>query len=181
MSRYLFRCLPLILALSLAPLVSGQTAPSAESSQQQGRELRLALRDHFRTRLRVELALSDDQVEQLLPRVERMEQLMTDSRRERGELLRRLRQRLRDGATDVELQELLVRLQQLDRETRSAEQAGREQIDELLSVRQQVQYLFFTQQFRRELQQQIQRLRQQQGDGGPRSGRGRRPPATKRP
>ena len=120
------------------------------------------LRRADKYRLRAALSLTDDQVQHILPRVERFEEQKRLSQREIAESVRRLRRGLDQGATDAELRELLERIDRSEREQWERERLFIAEIGEVLSARQQVQLRFFLQHFRRQIQEKIRELR---GDG----------------
>jgi hypothetical protein len=135
------------------------------------------MRRYFHNQLRLELALSDEQMAELGPRVERIEDARTRAQRERRATLRELRYGLREGASDEQLQSLLDRLHAIETEQRAAEEAAMSEIDGMLTVRQSVQFRFFIQRFRQELQRRVQQLRRDRtGETGPGPGGSQRPP-----
>jgi hypothetical protein len=67
-------------------------------------ELRRAMQEYFHNQLRIELSLSDEQMSQLVPKIERIEQARGETRRERAATVRRLQRGLREGGADDELQ-----------------------------------------------------------------------------
>jgi hypothetical protein len=143
-----------------------ETAGSADS------ELRDAMRRLFENRLRSELSLTDEQMTEILPMVESIEQSRHAARRERQDTVRALQEGMREGATDAELQQQLDRLDAIEQTTRAAERDVMQEIDKLLTVRQRVQFRFFTAHFRRQLQNRIQSVRRERMDREDR----RRPP-----
>jgi hypothetical protein len=109
----------------------------------------------------MELALSDEQMERIVPKIEQIEALRTEGRKERAGALRQLRQGLAQGAGDEELQTVLDRLDAIEVDQRRQERQLVAEVDARLTVRQRVQFRFFTQRFRRELQRRIQQLRRE--------------------
>jgi len=139
-------------------------------------ELRRAMQEYFHNQLRMELSLSDEQMSQLVPKIERNEQARGEARRERAATVRRLQRGLREGGADDELQSLLDRLDRIEIDQREAERALMKEIDEQLTVRQRVKFRFFIQRFRRELQRRVEQLRRERfGDGEGQFRRPRRP------
>ncbi len=134
------------------------------AEEQLGDELRTAMERYFRSRLRAELGLTDEQMVELAPRLERIERSRSSARRERLSIVRRLQRGLRTGADDDQLQGLLDRLDSLEFEQRDLERSAMREIDATLTVRQRVELRFFVQRFRRELQRKVQQLRD---DGRP--------------
>ena len=151
--------LVLLLGSAVAPCRAAQ-APGRRGGAQEGRaELRQAMQQYFEKRLRVEVSLSDPQVEHIVPRVEQLEEAKRAMRRSRMETARRLRFGLERGAADDELQELLDRLDRTERDQRELERSLQKEIDEVLSAPQRVQLRFFMQQFRQEMQSKIREFR----------------------
>ena len=105
--------LALVAPAGMLPQGPGDAAGDASGG---GRELRAAMQDYFENRLRAALSLTDDQVQHILPRVERFEEQKRLSQREIAESVRRLRRGLDQGATDAELRELLERIDRSERE-----------------------------------------------------------------
>jgi len=138
-------------------------------------ELREAMRQYFENRLRAELALSDEQMAALQPHVRALEQSRAGFREERTQTVRRLRRGLEQGAGDAELQTLLDRLDAIDTEQRAGERGILDEIDQLLSVRQRVEFRFVSEQFRRKLQERIEEMRRRGGRGGREGRAGGRP------
>ena len=136
-------------------------------------ELRSAMQEYFAKRLRAELSLSDDQFEEIVPLVHRMEETKRSARRVQMESIRRLRQGLTQGASDAELQEALDGLEQSELDQQEDRRAMLRKIDRVLSTRQRVQLRFFTQRFRRDIQDKVQELR---GERAPRRRPNRRRP-----
>jgi hypothetical protein len=138
------------------------------------------MRRYFHNQLRMELALSDEQMEELGPRVERFENARNEANRARGATLRELRRGLREGAADEQLQALLDRLDTIENEQRAAERSAMAEIDGMLTVRQRVQFRFFIHRFRQELQRRVQQLRRdRQGESAPGLGGSQRPPSRR--
>lgn len=151
----------LLTCVSLAPVAAQEDATPAE--------LRQAMRQFYENRLRETLQLSDDEMESLRPAIDELEALRRSFREQRSRATRELRDGLRDGARDAELQAQLDRLDALEGDHRQAERAVMARIDEQLSVRRRVQFRFFSERFRRELQRRVQSMRggerQQRRDG----------------
>jgi len=139
--------------------VTAQDRPAEGDDGPAQETLREAMRDYFRNQLRMELALSDDEMAELVPLIEQIESVRGEARRERAATLRGLRRGMREGAADAELEHGLQRLDAIDTNQREREQQLVARIDELLTVRQRVEFRFFTQRFRQELQRRVQELR----------------------
>jgi hypothetical protein len=165
---------PGILSGALAQDPPAQPPPPAPGQEEvPPGELQRAMRDYFANRLRAELALSDEQAEQILPRIEQLERERAASRQTRIDTVRQLRWGLEHGAGDDELQQLLDHLEQTEHDLQARQREAFSEIDQVLSVRQRVQLRFFVERFTRTMRERINQLR-----GGARPGRepGRRPP-----
>jgi len=166
-----FALLVLVAMLTAAPLPA--QGPAASSTAVEEDELREAMRDYFQNRLRDELVLTDEQMAEIAPKIERIEQSRAESARSRKATARRLQVGLRQGESDERLQQLLDTLTKIEADQQQTERTTLSEIDALLSVRQRVKLRFFIQGFRRQLQR---RVRELQGDRwGPESPPGRRP------
>lgn len=166
----------LLLTPALGPAVARELPQPADdvAPSLAAEELRQALRSYFEKRLRAELALSDEQLEHMLPRFEELEQARAASRRERMAIRRRIERGLNEGATDVELEQMLHRLQGMRRVQAEAESATMREIDQVLSVRQRVQLQIFLEQFRSDMQSRMRALRRSESDADRRTGPARR-------
>jgi hypothetical protein len=134
-------------------------------------ELREALFRYFEKRLRVDVGLTDEQVAEVVPRVRAMERERARSVRDRRTAAMDLRRAYREGAGDAELESLLDRIEEIDRNLRSEMDRLMGEIDASLTVRQRVEFRAFLQQFRRDVRERVQKLR-----GTPSSPGSRRPP-----
>lgn len=174
-------CVMLLALCAAGPLPAQQQPPPPEDpGGSPDGELRQAMRRYLHNQLRMELALSDEQMAELSPRIERIEGARSEARRARGTTMRELQRGLREGAGDQQLQTLLDRLDAIEREQREAERSAMAEIDEMLTVRQRVQFRFFIQRFRQELQRRIQQLRRDRmGGPGPGFGGSQAPPGRR--
>ena len=173
--RTLFR---LLLTAALAtgaalPATAQEAAPRPSPGGPD--ELRREMQNLFQNRLRAQLALSDEQTEAILPRLQEIEDAKRAARRDRMEVVRQLRRGLDQGATDDELQGLLDRLTGLERREKEREWTLMEEVDDALSTRQSVQLRFFTERFRRMMAEKIRELRKDGYPGRPMGGRRGRP------
>lgn len=157
------RGLALLAVLLLTVGQSGaQERPPALAGPEDS-ELREALFSYFEKTLRTELALSDEQAEQLMPMVREMERQRARMQRERMAATRELRRGYRSGADDDELARLLARVDEIEVRNREERRTMMQEIDQVLSVRQQVRLRGVIQRFRQNVQRRIRELR-----GGPR-------------
>ena len=147
----------LVLACVTPPILAQEEPPpSGESSPG---ELQRELRKFFADGLRSELDLTDEQVEQIMPKVQELEQERGVVRRERGDALRRLQRGVESGASDAELQELLDRYDGADRRQLELKERLYTDIDSALSVRQRVRLRFYVERFPRMMREKIEELR----------------------
>ena len=143
-------------------LVGNPSLPMAaaeQGSDAADSEVGDAMRRLFRNRLRAELALTDAQMEKILPWVEQIETSRNQARRARQQQARALQRGLREGADDAELERLLGEMDRLEIGQRETERAAHAQIESELTVRQRVQFRFFIERFRNQLQERIRSLR----------------------
>jgi len=147
----------LVLSCAVLPILAQDEPPSTDEAGPG--ELRREMSKFFADRLRAELALSDEQVEQIMPRVQALEQERGSVRRDRGEALRGLRRGVESGASDAELQELLDRYDGADRKQVELKERFYGDIDSALSVRQRVRLRFFVERFPRMMREKIEDLR----------------------
>jgi hypothetical protein len=145
----------LVLTVVVALPIAAQEPPPSDSA----RELHAAMRRHFENRLRAELSLSDEQVEQIVPRMNELEASRQRTRRERGEVMRRLRSGMEGGASDADLLADLRELERFEIDQREMDRTAMAEIDESLTARQQVQLRFFVQRFREQMQERVRALR----------------------
>ncbi len=125
-------------------------------------------------RMKRELALSDKQYEQILPKVQEFEQTRAASFRERRSLDEQLRALLgREGVKDSEYTELVNRMASLDEADRKAEAAHLAELRRVLTPRQQAQLIVFRMQFRQWIESRMRDARQLRGQGPGPGGQGR--------
>ena len=154
----------------VAPVVA-QTEPPETGGSGPG-ELQREMRKYFADGLRAELDLTDEQVEQVMPKVRELELERGAIRRDRMEAMRGLRRGIEQGASDAELQELLNRYDAADRKQVELKERLFGDIDESLTVRQRVRMRFFVERFPRMMREKIEDLR---GGAVGRGERGRPP------
>ena len=147
----------LVLSCVVPPIVAQTEAPQGEGADPG--ELQRELRKFFADGLRAELDLTDEQVEQVMPKVQALERERGAVRRERAETTRQLRKGMESGASDAELQELLVRYDGVDRRQLEIKDRLFGEIDSSLSVRQRVRMRFYVERFPRMMREKIEELR----------------------
>ena len=135
-------------------------------------ELQQRIQTKFDNMLREELQLTDQQEQLVMPEIHRLEEAKRSFGRERMGLVRSIREGLRDGASDKELADMMEQLDALELRRVEMEQDALQRINADLSVRQQAQFRFFVDDFRRELRSRLER-RNRLGEAPP---HGKRPP-----
>jgi len=163
--------------LAVAMMATGYClaqGPGSGGEIEPGHELRQAMQRYFETRLRTEVMLTDEQMGEIVPLVQQIEASRVEATKERREAERSLRRALREGADDAELSAQLDRMDRAELEWRRLELDRRAELEEKLTARQRVQFRFFVDRFRRDMQRRVQRLRQERGTQ--REGRRRGPP-----
>jgi Spy/CpxP family protein refolding chaperone len=134
-------------------------------------------------RMKDELGLSQQQYEQVLPKVEERERSRQATFRARRERMQKLRESLaREGTKDSELTDAVDGIVTLEDSERKQDAALLADLRKILSPRQQAQLLFFRQRFRQWVEGRMrdaQELRQRYGRPGAegRGGAGGAPPS----
>lgn len=140
---------------------SSLTGSQATAEGELGEELREAMVEFFRRGLADHVGLEDEQIDEVLPWVRKMEADRRKFRRDKARLLTQLRREYRRGGSDAKLRAALEGIDRVDREMRESQLSAQAEVDRYLSVRQQVQFRFYAQRFRRQLEQRIRGI---QGD-----------------
>jgi len=166
----------LLLLIFFVAAPAGAQDPAAERERAAPGELQREMRKYFADRLRADLDLTDEQADQILPQLQRLERERGALRRQRSETLEQLREQSESGAGDDELQALLDRLDRSERDQLDLRQSAYSEVDRLLTVRQRVRLRFFVEGFPRMMREKIMELR-----GDDRQGRERGYPAHRRP
>jgi len=139
------------------------------------------MRKFFSDSLRADLGLTDEQAEQIMPQIQRLEQERGDARREREGTTRALRDGVDQGADDDELQALLDRLDDSERRQLALRESAFAEIDRYLTVRQRVRLRFFMEGFPRMMREKIMELRGGRRPGWDRGDAPRHRPPGERP
>ncbi len=123
------------------------------------------------------LDLSPEQQETVIPLIEDLSASRRAFNRERRLVLMRLRPLVEDPqASDAEIRESLARLRQAETAFEEKERRSLDAIRSALTPRQEAKFILFQERFRREIQERLQRLRQERhGMGGPGPDRPRPP------
>jgi hypothetical protein len=147
----------LILVLAAPALAQAPPAPAAPNAPRPEERLRRL----FAERLRQELQLTDAQAAEVVPRIEAIERVRREGRREKLQSARELRVALREGAPDAEIDKILARVDASEVKRESEVRARMKEVDAALSARQRAELRFFVAKFRREVERRIR------GEAGP--------------
>jgi len=171
-----------IVALGVAAtLASGALARPAAAAPRWGTaggrdDMRETITLLMMVRMKNELGLTQQQYEQVLPRVEERERSRRENLRARREKVQKLRESLaREGAKDAEFTESVEALLALDESDRKQEVSLVSDLRKILTPRQQAQLVLFRQRFRQWMEGRMrdaQELRQRYGRPGARGGAG---------
>jgi len=154
------------LTIALAPLAA--QAPRTPEPPPDAETVRSAVLELYKTRLRSELQLTDEQAEVLMPLVDEIDTFRRDLAQRRRERQVRLQGQLRGGASDAEVQASLDALREIDREQFEGLRERAERIDEPLTVRQRAQWRILSERFRERVERRVQGIREQRrGRSGP--------------
>jgi hypothetical protein len=132
-----------------------------EPGEERSGELRREMRRYFSARLRAELALTDEQMKLLEPEFDALESSRVRHQRERREIGGELRDALRGGAGDAEIERLLVRFDDLALAHEKEQRERLRRIDASLSVRQRAELRFFLTRFRQDMERRVREFRDQ--------------------
>lgn len=122
-------------------------------------EIRERLQTIKKWRLVETLDLSEDQTTKLFPRMNAIDDEVAAFNRERVELLKDLEAMLRLEANEDELQAKMDALEELEKAHHEKMRELREAVMDVLTVKQQAQYLIFEQRFEEHLRQMLQEYR----------------------
>lgn len=156
-----FFCL-LLGACGFAALpVHAQPAGEGGAEEEGSGELRREMQRYFSARLRAELALTDDQMRALEPEFDALEASRVRNQRERREIGVLLRNALRGGAEDAEIERLLGRFDDLALTHEKEQRERLRRIDASLTVRQRAELRFFLTRFRQDMERRVREFRDQ--------------------
>jgi Spy/CpxP family protein refolding chaperone len=155
------------LVLSAAPAVAqprrGGGPPPGEAEE----DLRETIEIYMMARMKRALDLSDEQQQKVIPLVQELSDARQEFNRERRVLLMRLRSLVDDPeATEQEIREVLDRLEEAQGRFRQQETGSQSRIRSLLTPLQQARFIFFQEEFRRDMEQRLRRLREMNGGAG---------------
>jgi len=157
------RCtLFLFLLLALAgPLMaaSGQ-APRPVSPPQEGDDVGETIQVLMIVSMKKALGLTREQELEVIPKVQRIFEERERFTRQHRDALRRMELKLmEESVPEQEFREVVLRLDQLEKQHRELEVRVRSEIDRSLNTRQQAELRLFVPQFRRQMQDQIDEAR----------------------
>jgi Spy/CpxP family protein refolding chaperone len=109
-----------------------------------------------------DLDLSDDQAARVYPKVRRLGEVQASWRRERAEMLRRIRAGIESGK-GRDVQPLVARYRARQAESVREMASIEDQVFRELTPRQQAQYVLFRERFARDLRRLMQEARHQEG------------------
>jgi hypothetical protein len=146
------------LASLLAGPVSGQEEPDPRPS---GEEVEGMIDAYILSKLQEAVVLSDEQFGRMVVAQKKMQDARRAYRRERNELLRQMRHRLRrEDAGEAELSPLLLRLDEMHQRFLEEERARYRDVDAILDVRQRARYRIFEGEVQKRLRELIQKSRE---------------------
>jgi len=121
------------------------------------------------------LDLSREQEEKIVPLVQELGEARRSMNRTRRLTMMKLRPLVEETKTpDAEYTKILDDLRTSEAAFRDTEEKAHKEIASVLSPRQQAQFLLFQEQFQREMQQRLNRIRGMRGQGPPDGGGARR-------
>ena len=164
----------LVLAVLVLACVLGPTASPAGAAPMRGErsdDMRETITLLMLTRMKNELGLSQQQYEQVVPRVEERERSRQANFRSRRERLNKLREILaREGTKDSEFTEAVEGILALDEADRRLDESFVSDMRHILTPRQQGQLVIFRQRFRQWIEGRMrdaQEIRRRFGRPGP--------------
>ena len=147
-------------ASELSRLSAGpQPAPRAGVARE-AEDVKEAVQVLMISSMKKALALTRSQEEEVIPKVQQVFAERERYARDRRDALRQIQTKLAvESASDKEVQNVVRRLDDLERSHQEQELQLRSEIDRLLNARQQAQIRVFVPRFRREMQQRIEDAR----------------------
>lgn len=137
----------------------GPPAPPPETSEENRRMLQQVLV----SRLSLDLGLTDEQSIIFMRRFGELEQQQRDIRRERTEIMRRLRQVLKNQQDEAALHRLMGRLEDVNRKSEASEDTIRKSFEEMnLDVWQKAKVELFLSDFENQVRRVVQQARNAQ-------------------
>ena len=149
--------------LSMMPAMAAAQEGPPPTASPDVETVRSAVLDLYKTRLRSELQLTDEQADVLMPLVDEIDAFRRDLAGRRSDRQDRLREQLRGGASDADVQESLEALSEIDREQFDGLRERAARIDEPLSVRQRAQWRILSERFRERVERRVQGIRERRG------------------
>ena len=154
-----FLCLLLGASGLAASPVRAEPAAEEDPGEERSGELRREMQRYFSTRLRAELALTDDQMKALEPEFDALDASRVRNQKERREIGMELRNALRGGAGDADIERLLARFDDLALTHEKEQRERLRKIDASLTVRQRAELRFFLTRFRQDMERRVREFR----------------------
>jgi len=111
-------------------------------------------------KMKRDLSLTRDQEEKIVPFIQDLSAARREHRRERFLDMARLRPLSEDPASsEEEIRRVLTRMEESEKSFRTREAGALDQVRAVLSPRQQAQFIFFQERFRKEMQQRLRQFR----------------------
>lgn len=157
-----------VMLITFFALLSATFLAAAQDREQfrkerRERDLRETIKVYMFYKMKAALELSDEQEEEIIPKVEEMEMQKHQNMQERKDFLENLAEMLNDEKTsDEAIIKELGQFRKMEEQNRKSEEEILSQINEILNPRQRAQFLIFMVDFRRELQQKIDNVRRMQ-------------------
>lgn len=141
------------------PLAAPQPAPRAGAARE-AEDMKEAVQLLMISSMKKALALTRNQEEEVIPKVQQVFAERERYARDRRDALRQIQTKLAaESVSDKEVQSVVRRLDDLERSHQEQEVQLRSEIDRLLNTRQQAQIRVFVPRFRREMQRRIEDAR----------------------
>ncbi len=140
---------------------------SSLDADEPGADLRETMEIYMLAKMKRSLELSQEQEERLVPVIQDLSAARQRFRQERRLALTRLGPLADDPATgESTLRAELERLQEAEKAFRGEEGRHMDQIREILSTRQEAQFVVFIEQFMHDMQRRLRQMKQLHGDPG---------------
>ena len=129
-------------------------------------DIRETVEIYMLAKMKRALDLSREQEERLVPLVQELSEARREFANQRRITMGRLRPLTRDPeAEDEEFSKILGRLHETERAFRDLEAGSHKEIQSILTLRQQAQFIIFQERFQSEMQRRLRRMREMRGPG----------------
>jgi len=146
--------------MTVAPLVGAPVPSPGPAPPAEGDELRGTLQVLMIVSMKKALELSPEQEMQVVPKVRRIFDERESFTRQRRNVMHRMQVKLaEDSVPEQEFRNVVVRLEEIERQHREMESRLRSEIDRSLSPRQQAELRLFVPRFRQQMQMHIDEAR----------------------